>query len=157
MTTISSPSPVSTPMASVDPVGTAVPSASTLAAAGTDDTSAYPPEYFLLVEQRVALDAEITSLEADRWRKVGSANVSMTLAAIFRMDEESARDDAIANGEDPPTSSVSSVMSASGRSALLSASDTVALTNQKKAELADVKQQIAAIEAQVNPPPTVSP
>lgn len=126
----------------------------------TADPAAYPPEYYQLLEQRFTLEAELKVLQAEQWRKIGSANVSMTLAAMFRVQEDNERDDALANGEESVavgSGGVSSVMSTSGRAALRSAGETAALSTQKKQELASVNTQIAAIEARVNPPAAPTP
>jgi hypothetical protein len=148
MTTVTA-STGSTPMLT-DPNATITTDPTGTPAGATADPAAYPPEYYHLQAQRATLEAEIKSLEAEQWRKVGSANVSMTLAAMFRLQEENARDDAIANGEEPPTQTLSSVMSSSGRSALRSATETSQLLAQKKEELAGVQAQIAQIQASVN-------
>lgn len=154
MTTISavSPAPAGLPTAIVDHRAAASAAGAGATTSTSDDTSMYPPEYFDLQDQRATLEAEIRELEAEQWRKIGSANVSMTLASMFRLQEENEADDAIENGETPTRSAVSSVMATSGRAALRSAGETATLSTQKKEELTSVKAQIAEIEARLNPP-----
>jgi hypothetical protein len=153
MTTISAvastPSTVSVTTPTAAPVPTPEPG-------GTVPSPAYPPEYYDLLVRRGELEIEIQSLENDQWRKIGSANVSMTLAEMFRLQEEREAEDAIANGETPVKSVISGVMSSSGRATLRSAGETAQLTNERRQELASVKAQIAEIEARVNPAATAS-
>jgi hypothetical protein len=150
MTTITAVT--STPAASaVLPVAAPAPAPKT---SSSTPSPAYPPEYYDLLVRQGELEIEIQSLETEQWRKIGSANVSMTLAEMFRLQEERDAEDAIANGETPVKSVISGVMSSSGRATLRSAGETAQLTNERKQELSSVKAQIAEIEARVNPPTT---
>jgi hypothetical protein len=153
MTTINS---LSVSSSAPSPVVTTSVSAAGAPRGDSTPSPVYPPEYFDLLIRKSELEGSIESLETDQWRKMGTANVSMTLAEMFRLQEERDAEDAINNGETPVKSVVSGVMSSSGRATMRSAIETSQLLNERKQELASVVAQIAEIEARVKPPATAA-